>query len=467
MPALANGLGIFANAQPEPLEDFDITFKYWVQNPNSPTEYDLEGYHIATYTEDDSLSIATNAKSYPYCDLEKVTYQKSGGSVTDISSTGTLVVAKDTTINYYYLRKTYYLTMASNSNMSNTFYVNNQAFKTNTALPFLYQQELTVEVTPNLGYVFGKWTTSPVISEINGSGTNGITFEMPQQSFTMSATMVKESEVYTVKVQHYFEQANGTDFEQNSSYPNSSFQVTENSTITLQDSKIERYGFSYAYGKYNNASVTSVKVTGNITIKLYYNRIRHTLTVKGDSGVASFQSNDKDYTIGSTLEYKYEQRVKLLAIFKSGYTLLEWESERLVISNKQSNPLTIESFPLEDIIVTIHSQEAPIQPWEWSSDEEKAFEGNGAFDTLTADRWNAFLDWCNEVINYKGGTTIAKTYYGTKGQPLYASSFNAITQRIGAVSSALSSDVKATKNTGDIIYGWYFIHLAAAMNALL
>lgn len=108
-----------------------------------------------------------------------------------------------------------------------------------------------------------------------------------------------------------------------------------------------------------------------------------------------------------------------------------------------------------------------IEKWEWTAKEKAAFESNGAFNVLTAARWNEFLDWCNTVIEYKNGTTISKSYYGSKNQPLYASSFNVITQRIGAVTSALSSDVKATKKSGDIIYGWYFTHLAAALNTLL
>lgn len=450
----------------KPLENYTVNFKHYCQAKSGGTSYELERRSASTYEENSSVSIADFKVSYSYFTLVKVTYQKNDGTEIEINKdTGSVTITAETTINYYYNRNTYYLTMQSNSNMSSTYLINGQSFSTGVALPFFYGQSLRIKVTPNSGYLFSKWSTSPTVSGVQGSGENEIVFEMPSFSFTMSAIIIEEAETYTITVKNYFENPNDENFTYNSYY-DTSFPALEGSTITLSDEKVSVFGFAYSYGTYNGTKVESIKVTGNTTIKLYYLRNRFDIVVRGDSHVDYFTANGYKYGLNTALGYKYGQEVTLVAYFKSGYTIAEWQSEQLVIPSEVSETLYINIFPNENVNVYIVSKEIEIELWEWNDEETDAFENNGDFSTLTASRWNAFLTWCNKVIKKKGGTQIDEGYFGESGQPLYASHFTAIVNCLKTVAT-IPTDEGAKKNRGDIIKGSYFINLAKAMNDIL
>lgn len=105
----------------------------------------------------------------------------------------------------------------------------------------------------------------------------------------------------------------------------------------------------------------------------------------------------------------------------------------------------------------------PPPTWEWDEDEMEAFANGGNFSVLSVNRWNAFLDWCNEHLDSKGGTKIDKEYYGKSGEPFFASDFNEITYCINTIVD-VPQEILATKKRGDAIKGQYFIDLAEAMN---
>lgn len=209
--------------------------------------------------------------------------------------------------------------------------------------------------------------------------------------------------------------------------------------------------------------------SGEVIVCFYYKRVSYTMTIKSSiSGVDYFTINNVSFQKGATASFLYEQSIKIKAVLLEGYAFVEWIATPTTITavnGKTSNPLTF-TMPASDFTISVETKEASLtDPWEWTSAEIDAFEGAGAFSVLTATRWNSFLDWCNVVISAQGGTSIGSGYYGEKGEPLYASDFNRVLKCIRTVTTV--STIPSSVGTGDIVYGSYFIDLAAAMNKII
>jgi hypothetical protein len=112
--------------------------------------------------------------------------------------------------------------------------------------------------------------------------------------------------------------------------------------------------------------------------------------------------------------------------------------------------------------------------WYWNTTELNAMNGQGAFSTLTATRWNAFLDRVELFINYFNGLyghsvpSVVSTANGgqnckvSSGGILYAAKFNHVRFAIGSMNSTGLTDY----SPGQIVYGWYFIRLQDRLNEI-
>lgn len=430
-------------------------------------EYDIENFANMIYTtnlKNSMSSTTTNTKLYANLEFDYMTSTKGGTH----QASGTIYIQNEGegTIYFYFNRITYYMTLAATTGITD-FLINNVYFNVGQKLSFLYGQSIEIQANLLDSYEFSKWTTNPTtITAVHNKTSNPIIFTMPASNFTITANINKVTIKYNIQVYCYYESANSTGYE--GGYEET-LTIAEGTYLDFNDYYPDYLltGFKYLKGTDGNGNtVTGITVNGNKTIEFYYTRLRYNLTVQNsDGGINYFTVNDIHRAIGEVMEYKYGQPIKVEAFCKGYYKFGYWTSDKL--SGLSGNPVTFTMPNSNCYIEAVTEQGIAFEPWKWTNDEINAFENKGPFDTLTAKRWNEFLDWCNTIIEYKGGTKISSSYYGTQGKPLYASDFNIITARIGAVSSALSPDVKATKQSGDIIYGWYFKHLAAAMNALI
>ena len=121
---------------------------------------------------------------------------------------------------------------------------------------------------------------------------------------------------------------------------------------------------------------------------------------------------------------------------------------------------------LAHLYTDCQTQAAPPSAWSWTSAETTAFNNHGAFDELTAARWNAFVDKINEVCAAAGSSWLTNysTVAGAKassGGALTANKFNSVKFNIGSRISTGIADVSA----GSTVYGSYFITLENKLNS--
>ena len=368
------------------------------------------------------------------------------------------------TVYFYFKRTTYYMTLAATTGVNN-FTINNVSFNTGQKLSFLYEQSISIKANLSSDYEFTKWTTNPTtITAAHNKTSNPLTFTMPASNFTITANATYKVVYYDVKLYCYYENADnggvsGGLVDTLSYASGTSFVVSDYKNTYLKTG----FYFSMAQDGDTNAIGSSITITEDTDIEFYYKRNVWVLTLKGGTGVSSFTVNgNTGYASGSTLSYKYEQSITIQAIFASNYGLDYWSSSQF--SGLSGNPISVK-MPNQNATITAYAK-VGIADWEWTSAEIAAFTGKGRFSVLTAARWNEFLDWCNEVLAFKGKTTIGSSYYGTKGEPLYASDFNYIIDRLETVAT-ISSAISSTKSKGDIIKGSYFIDIANAMNNVI
>ena len=114
---------------------------------------------------------------------------------------------------------------------------------------------------------------------------------------------------------------------------------------------------------------------------------------------------------------------------------------------------------LEDNYTT---SDEPLPKWNWTSSELNAFNNNGPVSTLTAARWNSFIDTINRMASRKGAYQIESFARASSGDVLTAKKFNEVNNRIHFMKN---TDVPWIA-PGDIIYGWYFVNMADKLNSI-
>lgn len=119
-------------------------------------------------------------------------------------------------------------------------------------------------------------------------------------------------------------------------------------------------------------------------------------------------------------------------------------------------------------------------PWSWTTTELNALNNQGAFNTITATRWNSFLDKVQEFINYyntKYGTGVYSVISGTSSSQtgnrnckvsvsppgiLTANDFNHIRFCIGSMNSTGLNDFSA----GQPVMGSYITTITTSLNGV-
>ena len=107
--------------------------------------------------------------------------------------------------------------------------------------------------------------------------------------------------------------------------------------------------------------------------------------------------------------------------------------------------------------------------WNWTNSEYNAMNNNGGISALRIYRWNDFIDRINEFVAYVNSTQGRSVspvpsyhYMGVDGR-MYASNFNTIVSVIRDASLQSLSMIR-TQSSGDLIYGYYLLYMADAIN---
>jgi len=100
--------------------------------------------------------------------------------------------------------------------------------------------------------------------------------------------------------------------------------------------------------------------------------------------------------------------------------------------------------------------------WSWTQSELNAFNNHGLISTLTASRWNAFIDRVNLFAAYKTAPQVGGSYYVSPGEDVTAAKFNQVKYTI----DYMKPTGIPTVYPGDTIYGYYFTTLSWALNSI-
>ena len=137
------------------------------------------------------------------------------------------------------------------------------------------------EKTAQYTYRFAGFETDSRLTFRNGTSktTNPVTFVMPEENVTLKACSASQTNEYTVTVEHYLMDMDGT-------YPGTPYETTQKpykygSELNLIDAANEYEGFTVNPDKTKemNPGYTGT-VTGDVKLKIYYDRNRYTVTVE-------------------------------------------------------------------------------------------------------------------------------------------------------------------------------------------
>ena len=137
------------------------------------------------------------------------------------------------------------------------------------------------EKTAQYTYRFAGFETASRLTFRNGTSktSNPVTFVMPEENVTLKACSASQTNEYTVTVEHYLMDMDGT-------YPGTPYETTQKpykygSELNLIDAANEYEGFTVNPDKTKemNPGYTGT-VTGDVKLKIYYDRNRYTVTVE-------------------------------------------------------------------------------------------------------------------------------------------------------------------------------------------
>ena len=253
---------------------------------------DEEGYEL---TETDNCIgttgalTAAQAKSYPGFAAAKPFEQ------TSISGRG------DTVVKLYYDRLTYSLTLDTRGG----------TLSGSEKQTLRYGQKLALETPEQAGYAFTGWYTDEACS----TRFNGTT--MPNGALKLYAGWLLNAVNYTVE--HYVMDVNGVyqlaDTQRPAGGAGSQLDLT-----TLRTKAVEGQ-FVYVRTEIDGTAVTeeTAEIRENMTIKVYYDRVKYTVTFDADGGVLT---NGGSYP--ASAEYYYGAAFAPEKIQKTGFEFMGW-----------------------------------------------------------------------------------------------------------------------------------------------
>ena len=137
------------------------------------------------------------------------------------------------------------------------------------------------EKTAQYTYRFAGFETDSRLTFRNGTtaASNPVTFVMPEENVTLKACSASQTNEYAVTVEHYLMGTDGT-------YPDTPYETTVKpykygAELNFTDAANEYEGFTLNIEKTKemNAGYTGT-VTGDVKLKIYYDRNRYTVTVE-------------------------------------------------------------------------------------------------------------------------------------------------------------------------------------------
>ena len=137
------------------------------------------------------------------------------------------------------------------------------------------------EKTAQYTYRFAGFETDSRLTFRNGTSktSNPVTFVMPEENVTLKACSDSQTNEYAVTVEHYLMGTDGT-------YPDTPYETTVKpykygAELNFTDAANEYEGFTLNVEKTGQMNPDySVVVTGDVTLRLYYDRNRYTVTVE-------------------------------------------------------------------------------------------------------------------------------------------------------------------------------------------
>ena len=137
------------------------------------------------------------------------------------------------------------------------------------------------EKTAQYTYRFAGFETDSRLTFRNGTSktSNPVTFVMPEENVTLKACSASQTNEYAVTVEHYLMGTDGT-------YPDTPYETTKKqyqygSGLSITDAANEYEGFTLNVEKTGQMNPDySAVVTGDVTLRLYYDRNHYTVTVE-------------------------------------------------------------------------------------------------------------------------------------------------------------------------------------------
>ena len=279
--------------------------------------------------------------------------------------------------------------------------------QTTNSISATFDEITTIQSPTYTGYIFQGWTSTTINTDTalyivdstetkwNGSaygtGLNSVTFKNLTATDKATVTLVanwKENPNIPYTVKHYVMNTSGAYIQK----ATDNLQGTTNTTLTLSslmnESLLVANGIAYKEARVggNVATTASILADGSLVIELYYERIKHTLTLeKGTKGIVQMVGAD---------EYYYDQIVTITATkLKEDYLWQKWELNIANISEKDKEKQTLTfTMPTHDVNVIGYARMvAPEDIFVQAHDDETAtiiqYHGSATDLVIPEENW--------------------------------------------------------------------------------
>ena len=307
-------------------------------------------------------------RRYNYAGYQYETYEFKGDTVGQDGTTG---------IYAFYTRQAYTLRLGFEGNGISAVSASGTGVTVgnNGAYNVLYGATVTITANLKPGYSFDAWTnqagyTEVTTGEIQTSEgavtterTATTTFTMPDTTLGVYLVASANAENVTYYVEHY---------QQNADDDNYTIVGTRTPETALTDSsinieKLKSVAQGFEFDRYTTSTITNsaetdngslvVSGTGDLLIKLYYNRLTYTVSLTAGTGIASVSLTAYDSThTGNTYNVRFGGTVTLSATERAGYTFRDWtvDSGSVTLSSA-TNPNATFTMPYENVVLTANA----------------------------------------------------------------------------------------------------------------
>ena len=250
----------------------------------------------------------------------------------------TIPASGTATVNIYYTRNKYTLTVTNDANSS-------IASGSATTGSYYYGSKVTLKGAAKTGYAWSGWTSSNAGLLANNANQNA-TIEMPAGNVTMTATSTPAKNT-AYKVEHYQMNVDGKNYV---------LKETENKTGTTgadTAAAAKTYEGFTSTGTTQGGSSSAIKqqkiaADGSTVVKVYYKRNAYQFTLAADANSTTEGSSASgSYLFGAT--------VTLKGAAKDGFTWKQWESSDASLVPNKTAATTSFTMPAGNVTMTATS----------------------------------------------------------------------------------------------------------------